>query len=177
MTGYTPQRVFCLFRAALVKRVPMYCSFNFIPSRSTLRPHHCPLELMADRVRGRLVEPAKGRSEPVIGRGRDRPKRARPEQTMTRPVLRARTEPVRDDAEILTGQLGAMTSETPAVIAQMVQSELRVRGVEAARLEEVVRAEREAQGTLEAQTAEHIARELEAETLAASRRATEAERV
>ena len=120
--------------------------------------------------------PVRGGPESRVGRGRGWPKRARVEQPVAGLVLGARVETERD-AQIPLGQLGEMASETLATIVQMVQAELRGRGAETARLEEVARAEREAQATLEAQTTERIDRELEAETLAASRRGTEAERV
>ena len=84
-----------------------------------------------------------------------------------------------------------MTLETLAAIAHIVQAELRGREIEAARLaeiarveretqtardEEIARVEREAHATREAQTMDRIAREYEAESLAAARRAADVER-
>ena len=104
---------------------------------------------MAGRGRGRPAGPARGRPEAGVGRGRGRSRRVRADQTVDGPVIGAGIATA-GDVQMPLGQLGEMTSETLAAIAQMVQAELRGRGAETARLEEATRSEREDQATLEA---------------------------
>ena len=61
--------------------------------------------------------PTRGGPDLGVTRGRGRPRRARVEQPVARPVLGARVETKRD-TQILLGQLGEMASETLATIAQ-----------------------------------------------------------
>ena len=88
---------------------------------------------MAGRGTDRSGETMRGSVAPVVGRGRGRPRRVRPEETVLELVIEARDDSGRAETKIqveaavqgpdapVAPQLGAMTTETLSMIAQMIQ--------------------------------------------------------